>query len=1003
MVVSQPKTSHHISKKNDNLTITTKNLKTTMDNKKKKRKNSIKSLDIKENLNKQTIKDKEKKSLDKIKVKESYGAGREDNLDAFKEEGNEEQQNENNLAEAIDFDEDFWCCSHEEKETTKSSIVNNEKDNKNLSIVNGESKNIENGQEVKLQNLENGEVSEVLTNGFVIEEKCCDFCSEESENLAITLQIYCKDHNGRETSEKSSNVNGKKVEEGSFLKASGSKENSEEFANDTIVNDRTNNELDPIIVNEHLNEEEEEEEQILNASNPANLNATLENGDLNCSSNCVCFCNEGGAPQVLSIVENGFLINHNNHDNPAEEEQENEEDFEDDLDDSDLPNYSRSCVYEERIIDFENFRIIEQVIDNNCEGKHSAANNTKCRILKESERNKEDTKTLNESEKEEDLNTETIAQLELPSGSKTAQKSSTTTPIYINPSLNFSCSELVAFIGESYQVIDNAQAVYNNDKVNKTKKFTQFKTKESSSVGNSPFKRGKRAGFITNNVATNRVVDDNNNTRRYTGVTAAERLMQSLNCDVARELQQTRRIEKREVKVKTKPLANAKTPTPTKTLLKALKSKLTPLAPPFQPAAIKNKELQVACNANSSSGTLLNYEQTTIYYHQQQQQQQQQLLNNNMLHALSLVTPNQQQQLLMQQQPQQQVSPSQQQLFLAQQQHQHQQHLQLQTPTQPNNILQHHQQHCAQNILALAGQGMPHIHLPTAAATTSNNTNNNNGNLSSPAATAAATVINVAATNPNLQQQHHHQHHLLPIQLISAVNAGHSGTLTSSWPLLEATNSSATAPTTAALYMDINGELRSICPAHGAPPTAVTLTTPLAPLTNQLSTNSSSQSSTAAAATNAALMQQQNTICLNSAQYPLTITAAQYHNAVAAIPQQQQHAQLQQHLQPSHHHSHHHLSSLANAQTSSLRLKTSTTSNSNSSLTTASSSATSTSSSSAAAAASNSASSSSVPPRVVLQLDAGVSLPLQIAGKRKIFRGECTFYYNSYDNNKYLE
>lgn len=621
-------------------------------------------------------------------------------------------------------------------------------------------------------------------------------------------------------------------------------------------------------------------------------------------------------------------------------------------------------MYEERIIDFENFRIIEQVIDNNCEGKHTAANDVKCRNVKECKANKDEQPPTNLKEDESN------SQLELPSGSKSA-------PIYINPALNFSCSELVAFIGESYQVIDNAEALYKSDKTTvKPNKAAQFKTKVSSSVGNSPFKRSKRSVYATNNTSSNRSVDDNNNTRRYTGITAAERLMQSLNCDVARELT---RVEKREVKIKNnKPTVSVKppTPTPTKTLLKALKSKLTPLAPPFQPAANKNQELKIslAAPASANSTTLVNYEQTTIYYHQQQQQQQHQILANNMLHALCLNTPNQQH--LMQQQ--QQVSPSQhqqqQQLFLAQQHH----HLQLQPPPPPQHqhILQshnpshhhQHQQHCAQNILAmtaasLAGQGMPHIHLPAAATATA--TTNNNGNLSS-TATAAAAVINVATTNP---ASHHHQH-LLPIHLISAVGAGGAGV--GSWPLLESASSASNnaASTTTPIYMDINGELRSICPAHGPPPTAVTITTPLAPITNQAATSSSPS--------NPNVMQQQNTVCLNPSQYPLTVTA-QYH-AAPQHHQQQNQAQLHHHL----HHlgQQHHQASLANSQNSPLRIKS----------TTAASAAASNCSSSATPSSSTAA----PPPRVVLQLDAGVSLPLQIAGKRKIFRGECTFYYNLY-------
>ncbi|XP_073826818.1 miles to go [Musca autumnalis] len=842
--------------------------------------------------------------------------------------------------------------------------------------------------------------------------------------------------------------------------------------NETISSDNMGEEINGI--DGHAIETEEANDGCVNcvngleaSSNAIAVNKCIRNScDTNCNvidksnelcnDNCLCFCPTTTAGGILSVSENGYgqekQIDNNgdtdnnfdNNENAADDDNEIVDD-----DDRDLPNYSQSCIYEQRIIDFENFRIIEQVIDSNCNGNHGSEEGDKC--CSSFGTNPKSTNTYESSDKWEEIFKilpeslkvqRNIPEQAAPSSTSSSDskpkplkriasnlsdnsvvKSSSTGkhPIYTNPSINFSCSELVAFIGDSFKVIDNAQAVYKSDpreiKEFVPRQMARTKSKESCSVGNSPFRRGKRGTPCSSSSITatrqlangphGRTVDDNNNTRRFNGLSAADRLMQSLNCDVSRELHTKK--DRRDGKSKNGHRGHMTNEKPTtaagttnKTLLKALKSKLTPLAPPFQPSSATKAQIEAAIIANthgesltngtaaaaganscpspSNSSTYLNYEQTTttIYYQQQnqapqQQQPQQQLMASNMLLNFPPSNTNLQQQQLV---SQQQHQPAQ--LFIPSPHHQH-------------------QQHCAQNILAMMGQGgIPHIHLATTGATSSNNGSN------------STTVLNLTSNPSNANTTPPHHTHLLPIQLISTMGGGEI----TAWPLVDATTAAAAASATTAtglaqipapsVYMDLNGELHSICPAHGPPPSAIALSTTASNGTNYhqalATTGNQTASVTAGGASSLSLATPAGIAnSYNSLQY----SAPAYHH--------HQHPQQQQQ------HSHQHLLALHTAaaqhyqqstptplgtqapppQTlalanSPLRIK------SNCNFVSAQSSqcsATANSAVAAPAAAQSSSSSSSASvssPRVVLQLDAGVSLPLQIAGKRKLIQGPTT-------------
>uniref|UniRef100_A0A1I8PS87 Uncharacterized protein n=1 Tax=Stomoxys calcitrans TaxID=35570 RepID=A0A1I8PS87_STOCA len=762
---------------------------------------------------------------------------------------------------------------------------------------------------------------------------------------------------------------------------------------------------------------------------------------LNCEENYLCFCSPASTSGILSVFEKGYVLG------LASEQGVNGEDS--DGDDNDLPNYSQSCVYEQRIIDFENFRIIEQVVDSNCEGKHEENNTARChnghenntkstqnpkswqeifQILPEtldikdkalSKPKEDEQKTPNDQNQVEvpkepsssssvttadlaiDNNSEKLLSKQQPTNKchNTEKSIEIKHPIYTNPSINFSCSELVSFIGDSFKLIDSAQALYKNE----TKECKEFvprhlaktKSKEvalpsSSSLGNSPFRRSKRSfPTVAGNryASNNRSVDDNNNTRRYTGITAAERLMQSLNCEVSRELATAAaRKDRREGKAKGNRSNNNASDknasgTPTKTLLKALKSKLTPLAPPFQPSstttttraelhdtATKNGEVassnppatSYSCSSGSSSSataTYLNYEQTTIYYQQQQLQQQQQMQHQN---QQQLLVPSPLSSLMYNfptTATQQQVSPAnlghhqQQTPFpLGQQQQQH-----ILVPQQQQQHFlphphHHHQQHCAQNILAMMGQGVPHIHLPASGPAT------NSGNFS---ASTAVVPLGQSLLPGGLTASGHT--HILPVHLVSTMAGGDMV----SWPMVEtaaASSSGGSPAVSATLFMDSNGDLHSICPAHGPPANTLTLA-------------STQPHMTAASIPLASPPSGAVTHALNTTQYP---TAA-YQQQMLALSNHH-HNHLQGPQAPSLQQQHQTITPQASTialVNGPLRFKA--TSNCNNFVTT---------SSSCPVDAATSAHSSTPTPRVVLQLDAGASLPLQISGKRKLIQGK---------------
>ncbi|KAI9586160.1 hypothetical protein GQX74_002007 [Glossina fuscipes] len=696
----------------------------------------------------------------------------------------------------------------------------------------------------------------------------------------------------------------------------------------------------------------------------SNVVISKNSNDILCHESCLC-TQEIQVADSLSNLTNGFNIDslHNFVDgNCVQIDNENGND--DDNEDDDLPNYSGNYVYEERIIDYENLRIIEHVIDSNYQEKGKESKKESVTKLKTAKSMNNHFNYENENkakaEKENNLlgrkiivvgagvenqnNSKLESILRNDDNNNNNNNNNNNKPqssiLYKNPSLNFSCSDLVAFIGESYKFIDNPQLFYDKDNadVHTIKNSTNCdKTPiETRPLTSSPFKRTKRSLNANNQFGGHRSVDDNNNTRRFSGLTPAERLLQSLNCDNVRD----RRLIKQE-KAKLSP-----------TLI-ALKSKLTPLAPPFQPAAVKAKlsaaiaatstDNAVAvvtsntCTSSSSTSltnnALYSVEQTMVYYRQQhhhsQQQkkyspsQQQQLpVQPQNCHTLSTVTSVAQQQ--------QQVSPS-------------------QTTQQQKLFLTPHQQHCAQHILAMS-QGIPHIHIQSAI------TNCNNGNNS-----------DMTTNQPHT--------HFVPVQLIPTAGG------LPSWQPVDAPP----------IYMDANGELRTFCPAHGPPATAVAVGH-MTPVTSQ----------TPACVATTLLQQASNHAPINS-NY---VTSNVHYHHPAQLHHQQ--SSLAANLGTDTNGSGIALtaSNSANSSFSSLRMKTPQTlalasSGNNCLMNTTNYCPTSptvgnaTSSVTAATATPSSLSnlSNSGASRVLVQLDAaataaGISLPLQLAGKRKLFRAE---------------
>ncbi|EDW11665.2 uncharacterized protein Dmoj_GI17263 [Drosophila mojavensis] len=286
--------------------------------------------------------------------------------------------------------------------------------------------------------------------------------------------------------------------------------------------------------------------------------------------------------------------------------------------------------------------------------------------------------------------------------------------------LQQACKDLVAFIDESYQLIDKSGV-----KV----------------VGEQP--------------TAHSIVDSNNNRSGTSGQASAKAARKTSTNQAHCSSTEPEPEQEQEPELELEPTAHSSA------LVKAYQSNLTPLAPPFQPAALRAQPQKPiassSCNSNSNSNSNNNsssnsnsnmsmqphstaynrsqassaayagYEHAAVYYQQ---------------HALNL--PQQQHQ---QHQQQQQLSPKQQQ-----------------------------QAHCSQH------SGMPHIHLQS-----SNGPQLLPVQLITLTPTPTAAGATVATTAPTAA-------------------AAAAAASSAAWPLVEAP-----------IYMDINGEYRSFCPAHGPP------------------------------------------------------------------------------------------------------------------------------------------------------------------------------------------
>ncbi|EDW29326.1 GL19644 [Drosophila persimilis] len=212
-----------------------------------------------------------------------------------------------------------------------------------------------------------------------------------------------------------------------------------------------------------------------------------------------------------------------------------------------------------RIIDYDNFRIIEHVIESDDDDDGDADGD--------------------------------VAQGPAASSSQELQQA---------------CHDLVTFIGESYQVIDRS---------------------------------GNHAHYQSPALVP--IVDNNNNNRASND----SRVAPATGRKPSNGMDGTEQLNQNPSTSSTAAVAAGAGPTSSTSsaLIKAYKSNLTPLAPPFQPAALKAKQQSAAggnttstsnmslattttSQSSSSTSTLYAaYEQTTVYYQQQMMQQQLQL------------------------------------------------------------------------------------------------------------------------------------------------------------------------------------------------------------------------------------------------------------------------------------------------------------------------------------------------------------------------------------------
>ncbi|XP_049317696.1 uncharacterized protein LOC105229353 [Bactrocera dorsalis] len=449
-----------------------------------------------------------------------------------------------------------------------------------------------------------------------------------------------------------------------------------------------------------------------------------------------------------------------------------------------------NCTYQERIIDYDNFRIIEHVID--CANENFCEHGEKM----ECDSPWKDTEEDNVDQTKE---------------------------------MNLSCRELVAFIGESYQIINNEHhtIMQNEEQPDKNLPVALSVNLDAHQSSNDNENNIYCSGGVSNdpilldsqyaNTNLNENLDNNNNKGYSKGeaqvFNGSKIQSPKNNIEILTQIETTNSVsfeshaQSESSKRKEQSMSTIQNATPSMALaLKALKSKLTPLAPSFHPA---RKKLQPTSSATTASSSMYAYEQTAIYYQQEPQLPKpqlprlQQLATTTTVHKTNLhhypgLQEEQQQQL----QVLPVVQPSYSKNYF---QHQHYCSSLIQNLQQVHNFVissNEHPQQCDE----LRNCSQTHL----------------NSAPSSVAVAIQTSALPVTVANPTQQAQ------LFPIQLISlgtpTLAADSSsifgqrqepcttspvlasiGNGSTPWPLLES----------APVFIDSHGELHTLCPTHG--------------------------------------------------------------------------------------------------------------------------------------------------------------------------------------------
>ncbi|XP_018787619.1 PREDICTED: probable basic-leucine zipper transcription factor N isoform X2 [Bactrocera latifrons] len=445
-----------------------------------------------------------------------------------------------------------------------------------------------------------------------------------------------------------------------------------------------------------------------------------------------------------------------------------------------------NCTYQERIIDYDNFRIIEHVID--------CANENFC---KHGEKMKCDSPWKDTEEDSIDQTKE----------------------------MNLSCRELVAFIGESYQIINNEHhtIMQNEEQPDKNLPVASSLNLDAHQSSNDNHDNIYSSGGVSNdpvlldsqyaNTNLNENLDNNNNkgeAQVFNGskIQSSKNNMQILSTiETNNSVSIESHVQSESSKRKEQSMSTIQNATPSMALaLKALKSKLTPLAPSFHPA---RKILQPTSSATTASSSMYAYEQTAIYYQQEPQLPKpqlprlQQLATTTAVHKTNI---HQYPGLQEEQQQQLQVLP-------------------VVQPSYSKNYFQH-QHYCSsliQNLQQVHNFVISSNEHPQQCDELRNCSQTHLNSANSSVAVAIQTsALPVTVANPTQQAQ------LFPIQLISlgtptlAADSNSifgqrqepctTSTVVSSvgngaapWPLLEA----------APVFINSHGELHTLCPTHG--------------------------------------------------------------------------------------------------------------------------------------------------------------------------------------------